>query len=230
MTKISSDKSHYLGHRTRLRQRLLESLPGSLPDYEILELILCLARPRVDMKPLAKMLINEYGSFARVINASQDALLKNFGVGESIVSLFRIIQEGSTRLIKEELQEKPIIGSWHKLLEYCRATMGHIQTEQFRVLYMDKKNMLIADELQQYGTTDQTHIYPREIVKRALYIEASAIIIVHNHPSGNTKPSKEDIEITKLVQQSCHIFGIDLHDHVIISNQSYYSFKSYGLL
>jgi DNA repair protein RadC len=226
----SKPKPHYLGHRSRLRKRLLDSKQGQLPDYEILELILCLSYPRTDVKPLAKKLIEEFGSFAKVINLSPEILSKVKGVAESVISSFRIIQEAASRLIKEEISSKPIIESWKALLDYCRATMGHINTEQFRVLYLDRKNMVIADELQEFGTVNQVAIYPREIMKKALHHEASSIILVHNHPSGNTKPSRADIEMTKQISQIGILMGIDIHDHIIVSSKNYFSFKSNGLL
>ncbi|MFN7039080.1 MAG: RadC family protein [Alphaproteobacteria bacterium] len=218
------------GHRQRLRTRLIDSPKGALPDYEVLELILFLAKPRGDTKPLAKELINKFGSFAKVISANSDSLKHIHGVGEAVIAAFRIIQEGAVRLIKEEVINSPILESWKCLIDYCRATMGHIKTEQFRVLYLDRKNMIIADDLQEAGTVDYVPVFPREIIKRALYLEASSIILVHNHPSGNTKPSKADIEITKRIMQIGEMLGISLHDHVIISNKNHYSFKTNGLL
>ncbi|RYE14653.1 MAG: DNA repair protein RadC [Rickettsiales bacterium] len=221
---------HQIGHRQRLRDRLIKSNKGSLPDYEILELILCLAKPRGDTKPLAKTLITEYGSFARVISANSNSLQHIHGIGESVIAAFRVIQEGAIRLIKEDVTENNILESWKSLIDYCRATMGHISTEQFRVLYLDRKNMIIADDLQEHGTVDQISIFPREIIKRALYLESSAIILVHNHPSGNTKPSNVDIELTKRIMQISEMLGIALHDHIIISSKKHYSFKNNGLI
>ena len=206
--------SDHIGHRQRLRTRLLNSSKNSLPDYEILELILYLAKPRGDTKPLAKKLIKLYGSLARVLSADADSLKHIDDVGEAVIASFRIILEGATRLIKEELIEKPILESWKTLIDYCRATMGHISIEQFRVLYLDSKNMIIADDLQENGTVDHVPILPREIIKRALYLGSSSIILIHNHPSGNTKPSKMDIEITKRIMQIGEMLGISLHDHV----------------
>jgi DNA repair protein RadC len=224
------EKPHFLGHRERLRSRLLESRKGSLPDYEILELLLCLAKPRGDMKPLAKELIARFGSFARVLNATAEQLSEIDGIGPAVLASLRVVHEAACRLIKEDVTENPILESWKSLLDYCRATMGHIKTEQFRVLYLDKKNMVIKDELQELGTVDHTPVYPREIVKQALYLEASNIILVHNHPSGNTKPSQADIDVTKRIMQACQIVGITVHDHVIISSKSHFSFKTHGLM
>lgn len=224
------EKPHYTGHRERLRERLLNSRKGTLPDYEILELLLFPTRPRGDVKPLAKALIAEFGSFARVVTADPQLLRRVPGIGDSAIAILRTVQEAAVRLVKEDMTENPIIQSWQSLLDYCRATMGHINTEQFRILFLDKKHMVIADELQEVGTVDRAAVYPREVVKRALYLEAAAIILVHNHPSGNTKPSKADIDITKHIMQAAAIVGVDLHDHVIISSKSHYSFKSHGII
>ncbi len=221
---------HYLGHRERLRARLLASKKGTLPDYEILEMLLFATKPRGDTKPLAKQLITEFGSFARVINAPPEVLKKVKGVGDGVVATFRIVQEASIRLIKEEVTEKTVLQSWKSLLDYCRATMGHLKTEQFRVLFLDTKNQVIADELQEVGTIDRAAVYPREIVKRALYLEAASIILVHNHPSGDTKPSRADIDITKQIIAAAGTVNIQVHDHVIISHKSHYSFKSNGII
>jgi DNA repair protein RadC len=224
------EKPHYIGHRERLRQRLLDSKKGTLPDYEILELLLFPTRPRADVKPLAKSLIAEFGSLAGVISADPELLRRMPGIGDSIIAILRTVQEAAIRLVKEEMTEKPVIQSWKALLDYCRATMGHSKIEQFRILFLNKKLMIIADELQEVGTVDRAPVYPREVVKRALYHNAAAIIIVHNHPTGDTKPSRPDMDITKQIMQAASAVGIELHDHVIISNKSHYSFKSHGLI
>lgn len=221
---------HYIGHRDRLRERLLASRKGTLPDYEILELLLFATRPRGDTKPLAKQLIAEFGSFARVLEACPEALKSVKGVNDAVIATFRTVQEASVRLIKEELTEKTVLQSWKALLDYCRATMGHLKTEQFRVLFLDTKHQVIADELQEAGTIDRAAVYPREIVKRALYLEAASIILVHNHPSGDSSPSRADINITKQIIAAAATVGIQVHDHVIISNKSHYSFKSNGVM
>lgn len=221
---------HYIGHRDRLRSRLLASRKGTLPDYEILEMLLFATRPRGDTKPLAKQLIAEFGSFARVMNAAPEALKQVKGVNDAVVAIFRTVQEASVRLIKEDVTEKTVLQSWKALLDYCRATMGHLKTEQFRVLFLDTKHQVLADELQETGTIDRAAVYPREIVKRALYIEAASIILVHNHPSGDTKPSRADIDVTKQIVAAAATVGVQVHDHVIISNKSHYSFKSHGVM
>ena len=226
----TEEKPHYTGHRERLRQRLLQSKKGSLPDYEILEMLLFPTRPRGDVKPLAKALITEFGSFARVVNADPELLRRIPGIGDSVIAILRTVQEAAVRLVKEEMMEKPVVQSWKALLDYCRATMGHNKTEQFRILYLNKQHMIIADELQEVGTVDRAAVYPREVVKRALYLEAAAIILVHNHPGGDTKPSRADIDITKQIMQGAAVVGVELHDHVIISSKSHYSFKSHGVI
>lgn len=226
----ATEQPHYLGHRERLRTRLLESKKGTLPDYEVLELLLCLSKPRGDVKPLAKELIQSFGSFGKVINADPDVLLSVNGVGESTLAALRIVQESIARVLKEEMEEQTIIQSWKSLLDYCRATMGHHPTEQFRVIFLNKKNRVIADELQETGTIDQTPVYPREIVKRALYLEASSVILVHNHPSGEASPSRADIDMTMQIEAAAETVGIAVHDHVIVTATSHFSFKSNGLM
>ncbi len=225
-----SETKHYHGHRGRLRERLLNSRKGSLPDYEILEILLFVAKPRGDVKPLAKELIAEFGSLARVLTADRVSLEKVKGVNEAVVASLRTVQEAAERLLKEEVKEQPILQSWKALLDYCRASMAYNKTEQFRILFLNRKNMLIADDLQEAGTIDQTPAYPREIVKRALQLDASAVILIHNHPSGDATPSRADIALTKQIADALKVVSVSLHDHVIISTAEHYSFKSYGIL
>lgn len=221
---------HYLGHRQRLRERLLSIGGEQMQDYELLELVLTLAIPRRDVKPLAKALIDHFGSFASVIAADQSALENVKGMGEGAVAALKVIEAAAIRLAREEISDKPLIGSWNRLLDYCRTSMGRAQTEQFRVLFLDRKNRLIKDEVQQTGTVDHTPVYPREIMKRALELGASALILVHNHPSGDPTPSRADIEITKDVQKAAQALGVQVHDHLIIGRSGHTSFKSQGLL
>lgn len=218
------------GHRQRLKQKLLNSPSGSLLDYEIIELVLMIAIPQSDVKPLAKELINHFGSLAKVLTARPEYLKMVKGVKEGTISVFKIVQEAANRLIREETIHKPILESWVALLHYCRSTMGHLTTEQFRIIYLDKKNQILKDELQEHGTIDHTPVYPREITKKALLNDASSIILIHNHPTGNVTPSSNDISATIEIQKACAIFNIKIHDHVIVSNRSFYSFKSHGLL
>ena len=219
-----------IGHRKRIRGRLLNSKPGTMLDYEILEILLCMAISRQDTKMLAKELMLKYGSFAKVISAESESLLAIKGVGDSVLSCFQLIKEGAIRLAKDEFIDKPIISSWQSLLNYCRALIGHLKKEVFLVLYLNNRNELIDEDLQDYGTVDQVSVYPREIAKRALFLNASAIILVHNHPSGDAKASKSDIEVTKHISTALLPFKIRIHDHVIISDKSFFSFKSEGLL
>ncbi len=221
---------HYHGHRQRLRERLLAVGGEQMPDYELLELVLTLAIPRRDVKPLAKSLIDHFGGFAGVIAADRAALENVKGMGEGAVAALKVIEAAAIRLAREEISDKPLIGSWNRLLDYCRTSMARAQTEQFRVLFLDRKNRLIKDEVQQTGTVDHTPVYPREIMKRALELGASALILVHNHPSGDPTPSRADIEITKDVQKAAQALGVQVHDHLIIGRSGHTSFKSQGLL
>ncbi len=203
---------------------------ASLHDYEMLELVLFLAKPRAEVKPLAKALITRFGSFADVISADAKELVAVKGVGENTAVALKTIRAAAIRLAREQVMNQPVISSWQKLLDYCRASLAFAKTEEFRVLFLDRKNVLIADEMQQTGTVDHTPVYPREVVKRALDLGASAIIMVHNHPSGDPTPSKGDIEMTKEVREACEKLGISLHDHLIIGKSGHASFKSLGLL
>ena len=225
-----STKPHYLGHRQRLKERFMRDAGASLHDYEMLELVLFLAKPRAEVKPLAKTLIARFGSFADVITADVKELVAVKGVGENTAVALKTIQAAAIRLAREQVMNKPVISSWQKLLDYCRASMAFAKTEEFRVMFLDRKNVLIADEMQQTGTVDHTPVYPREVVKRALDLGASAIIMVHNHPSGDPTPSKGDVEMTKEVREACEKLGISLHDHLIIGKSGHASFKSLSLL
>lgn len=220
---------HNIGHRERARERLIGSKPGIMPDYEILEILLFMAIPRKDTKALAKELITKYGSFAKVVNAEHESLLEVSGVKESALACFQLIKEGAARLTRAEIMDKPIISSWQSLLDYCRTVLGHLKKEVFLIIYLNNQNELIDEDLQEYGTVDQVSVYPREITKRALFLNASSIIMVHNHPGGNTKASKEDIEVTRQIANALSPFKIKIHDHIIISDKSFFSFKSEGL-
>lgn len=223
------DKPHYHGHRGRLRSRFLAE-PKSMPDYELLEILLFPSSPRKDVKPLAKELINKFGTFAKVLNASNEELLKIDGVNEAAIASIKSVREASSRLLLTEAMEKPILNSWNKLLDYVRSEMGHLKNEQFRILFLNTKNMLIADEVQNEGTINHTLAYPREVVKRALELAAANVILVHNHPSGDCTPSKADMDITDQISAAAKAVGIRVHDHVIISSSEHFSFKSSGLL
>jgi len=226
----SGNKAHYLGHRERLRQRLLDKGAGSLADYEIVEFLLFGAQPRGDMKPLAKRLIDRFGSLAAVLSAENGDLTQIPGMGPSSIAALKIVPEAARRMALEDISAQPVISSWDKLLDYCRIVMGRDKIEQFRLLFLDKKNRLILDEEQQRGTVDHTPVYTREVMKRALELGATALILVHNHPSGDTTPSKADIEITLELRSAAEKLGIAIHDHVIISRSSHASFKALGLI
>lgn len=227
---MAKEKPHYHGHRERLRRRLLDKGADSLADHEILEFLLFGARPRGDTKPLAKVLLKRFDSLAGVLSASPRDLAAVDGLGETTIAALKVVPEAARRLALEEVSQRPVIASWDKLIAYCRITMGHEKIEQFRLLFLDKKNRLIADELQQRGTVDHTPVYPREVIKRALELGASALILVHNHPSGDATPSKADIEMTREVQEAAAKLGIAVHDHIVISKSGHNSFKTLGLL
>jgi DNA repair protein RadC len=227
---VADDKPHYLGHRQRLRERFLKDFGKSLPDYELVELLLFMAQPRGDVKPLAKALLRRFGSFAELIAADADEIRKVPGAKDATVAALKVVQAAALRMSRTDLIGKPAIGSWQQLLDYCHAAMARETREQFRVLYLDRKNVLIADEVQATGTVDHTPVYPREVVKRALDLGASALILVHNHPSGDPTPSAGDIEMTAEIRDAAVRLGIALHDHVIIGRKGHVSFKSRGLL
>ena len=229
-SKPQGDKPHYHGHRERLRRRLLEKGGDSLADYEILEFLLFGARARSDSKPLAKVLIERFGTLGAVLTAEPRELAAVPGMGDAAIAALKIVPEAARRLAREEVMERPVIGSWEKLLAYCRITLGHEKVERFHLLFLDRKNRLIADETQQRGTVDHTPVYPREVVRRALELSAAALILVHNHPSGDTTPSKSDIEMTREIVEAAEKLGIAVHDHVIIGKSGHTSFKSAGLL
>ena len=227
---MSEERPHHAGHRARLRQRLLESGGANLADYEIIEFLLFSAQPRRDTKPTAKALLAHFGSLADVLSAEPAALREIKGVGDSGAAALKIVQEAARRLAREAVIDRPVIGSWEKLLAYCRIALGHDKVEQFHLLFLDRKNRLIADERQQRGTVDHTSVYPREVVKRALELSATAIILVHNHPSGDPTPSAADIEMTREIARAADSLGIAVHDHVIIARSGHASFRSLGLL
>ena len=220
----------YLGHRERLRERLLAGGAAPLADYELLEFLLYAARPRGDTKPLAKALIARFGSLAGVLGAERDALMGVAGMGAASAAALVAVREAGLRLVRAEVRHRHAVASWQQLLDYLTAAAGYAETEEFHLLFLDRKNMLIADERQQRGTVDHVPVYPREVVKRALELGAAAVIMVHNHPSGDTTPSKGDIEMTKAVARALAAVGVTVHDHVIVGRGRHASFKSLGLL
>jgi DNA repair protein RadC len=220
---------HYLGHRERLRDRFLEA-PEAMPDYEVMELLLSIAIPRRDVKPVAKALIQRFGSFADALAADYRTLEKAEGLGPTSAAVLKVVREAAVRLARAPVLGRPVLTSWDQLVDYCSAAMATLQTEQFRLLFLDRKNVLIADEVQQEGTVDHTPLYPREVVKRALELHASAVIMVHNHPSGDPAPSRADIEMTRMVRDALKAVGILLHDHLVIGRNKHASFKAMALL
>ena len=220
----------HAGHRDRLRERFLAGGAEALPDYELLELVLFAAIPRRDVKPLAKALIARFGNFAEVIAAPRARLLEIAGLGENAVAQLKVIEAAALRLSRTRLLGKPALSSWQALLDYCAAAMARAPREEFRVLFLDRKNVLIADEVQSAGTIDHTPVYPREIVKRALELGASAMILVHNHPSGDPTPSRADIEMTHEIAAAARPLKIAVHDHLVIGRSGHASFKSLRLL
>ncbi len=218
------------GHRERLRARFLKGGADAMPDYELLELTLFAALPRRDTKPLAKALLARFGSFAEVIAAPRAPLMEVKGVGEGVANHLKIVEAAAHRLAKTQVIGRPALSSWTALLDYCTAAMARSANEEFRVLFLDRKNVLIANEVQNRGTVDHTPVYPREIVKRALELSASAIILVHNHPSGDPTPSKADILMTREIVGAAKALAIAVHDHLVIGRGGHASFKSLGLL
>ncbi len=227
--KPSSSK-HYIGHRKRLKDKFLASNGIAVHDYELVELLLFQAIPRKDVKPLAKKLLEIFGGINELVNADRDKIMKIEGVTESVYFQLKLMKEVINRIFISAVINQHIISSWTALLDYLKFNMGSLKIEQFRVLFLNKKNALIKDEIMATGTIDQTPVYPREIVKKALFHDAGAIILVHNHPTGNTKPSKADVELTRQIVEACETINVDVHDHVIIGANDYYSFKSNMLL
>ncbi len=227
---MADDKPHFHGHRQRLRDRFLKGGADALADYELLELILFRAQPRGDVKPLAKALIDQFGSVSGVIAAEPSALSDVAGLGQAGITELKIVQAAAIHLAQAQVMNKPVLSSWTALIDYARAAMAHDNVEQFRVLFLDRKNVLIADELQSRGTVDATAVYPREVMKRAVALNASAVILVHNHPSGDPTPSRADIDMTKKIAEAGKSLGITVHDHVVIGKSEHASFKSLRLL
>ena len=220
----------HVAHRERLRTRFMESGHRALADYELLELVLFRAIQRRDVKPVARRLLEIFGDFNHVISAPVERLRTVKGVGEAVVRELKIVEAAAHRLARAKVIGKPALSSWSDLMEYCKVTLAHQATEQFRILFLDRRNVLIADEDQQRGTVDHVPVYPREVVKRALELNASAIILVHNHPSGDPTPSDTDIAMTERIHAATDAVGITLHDHVIIGKAGDTSFRSLGLL
>jgi DNA repair protein RadC len=221
---------HYHGHRERLRGRLRDAGPDALADYELLELILFRALPRRDVKPLAKALLERFGSFGEAISAAPQLLKEVDGMGQAAIAELKIVQAAANRLARGEVKKRPVLSSWSSVLGYCRTSMAFAEREQFRILFLDKRNQLIADEMQQEGTVDHTPVYPREVVKRALELSATAIVLVHNHPSGDPTPSRADVQMTKAIMEVARPLGIEVHDHIIVGKEGHASLKGLKLI
>ncbi len=229
-TRIAPRPPHFHGHRERLRERFRESGAELLSDYELLELVLFRALPRRDVKPLAKDLIATFGSFPEVISAPAARLAEIKGLGTTAITELKIIHAAASRLARGQVRKRPVLSSWSSVIDYCRTTMAFAEKEQFRVLFLDKRNQLIVDEVQQTGTVDHTPVYPREVVKRALELSATALILVHNHPSGDPTPSHADIEMTRTIVEVAKPLGIAVHDHIIVGRDGHASFKGLKLV
>ncbi len=228
---VSGKQPSYIAdHRQRLRARFMQGGAATLPDYELLELVLFRAIPRRDVKPLARELLDRFGDFNRVITAPEARLRECSGIGGAVIVELKILEAAAHRMARSKIMQQHIVSSWDALLDYCHTVMAHRETEQFRVLYLNRKNVIIADEEQGRGTVDHVPVYPREVAKRALELNASALILVHNHPSGDPTPSESDIDMTKQILAACDALGLTLHDHLIIGKSNELSFRSNGFI
>jgi len=225
-----AEEPHYHGHRERLRERFYSAGPEALSDYELLEMALFAAIPRRDTKPLAKALIRKFGSFAEVIHAPEARLREVDGIKDASVNQLKLIAAAADRIARGEIKRSVALSSWHEVIDYCRSGMAFADKEQFRLLFLDKRNQLIADEVQQIGTVDHTPVYPREVIKRALELSATALILVHNHPSGDPTPSQADIQMTKAIIDIAAPLGISVHDHIIVGKGGHASLKGMRLI
>lgn len=218
------------GHRSRVRDRLLYGEDEALLDHEVIEYLLALAIPRRDTKPLAKTLLKEFGGFGGLLTADSEALIKADGLGETSAAALKIVKVAALRLLQQDIEGRPILGSWQALLDYLRADMAHLGIERVRVLHLNAKNALLRNEVMNEGSVDQAPIYAREVIRRALDIGSSALILVHNHPSGDPSPSPQDIAITKEIRDAGHKLGITVHDHIIIGAHGHSSLRAMGLI
>jgi DNA repair protein RadC len=218
------------GHRLRMRQRLLQAGPDSLADHEMLEMILFLALPRRDTKPVARALLARFRTFGAVIAAPPNELLAIDGLGEAGAASLKLVQAAALRMMRKDLETQPVLATWDRLMDYLTASMEHERTEQFRILFLDRQNRLLADEIQGRGTIDHAPAYPREVVRRCLELHASAVILAHNHPSGETTPSRDDVAVTTAIARAAAVMGIAVHDHIIIGRGTWLSFRAEKLL
>ncbi len=228
--KASDNKPHFHGHRDRLREKFHKAGANSLADYELLELLLFRSIPRRDTKPLAKQLMAEFGSLAEILTAPRTRLSAFPGLGQAVITDLKLIHAAAMTMTAEQIRERSLLDSWSSVLDYCRTTMAFSRIETFRILFLDKKNYLIADEEQQTGTIDHTPVYPREVAKRAMELGATAILLVHNHPSGDPTPSRADIDMTKTIIDTLAPLGITVHDHIIIARDGHASLKGLQLI
>ena len=225
-----TQEPHYKGHRQRLRERFLSGGSEALQDYELIEILLFMAIPRRDVKPLAKTLLQTFGSLPELMATTPEELMRVDGISENTATAIKSVEAVATRMMKQEIAKKPLLNNWTRLMDYCHATMAHEKKEHFRTIFLNKKNELIADEIQGTGTVDHTPAYPREIMKRSLELGATAIILMHNHPSGDPKPSQADVDMTQQIIRAAEPFNITVHDHIIISRNGYTSMKNQGLM
>jgi DNA repair protein RadC len=225
-----AETPHYHGHRERLRERFYSAGPDALSDYELLELALFSSLPRRDTKPLAKELLKKFGSFVEVIHAPVARLREVKGIGDASINQLKLLAAATGRAAKGEIRRNVALSSWNEVIDYCRSSMAFADKEQFRLLFLDKRNQLIADEVQQIGTIDHTPVYPREVIKRALELSATALILVHNHPSGDPTPSQADIAMTKAIVDIAAPLGIAVHDHIIVGKGGHASLKGMRLM
>ncbi len=225
-----SAEPHFHGHRQRLRERFRRAGAAGLDDHEMVELLLFAAIPRRDVKPLAKSLVDRFAGYAGVLSASRSELSRIDGLGDVAIDTLLVVREAAVRLARVEAMSSPVLSGWQKLIDYCRADMARARTEHFRLLFLDRRNRLIHDEVHQVGTVDHAPVYPREVAKRCLELSATAVILVHNHPSGDPAPSRADIDITKDIAKALGAIGVVVHDHLVIGRAGHASFKSLGLL
>ncbi len=226
----SKQPDHRHGHRERLRERFRDGGPEAVPDYELLEMVLFRASSRIDTKPLAKTLLARFKSFNEVINASPERLREVPGIGQRAIDELKIVRAAALRMMQSQLMGRPVLATWTSVLDYCKAAQAYDDIERFRILFLDKRNQLIADEVQQQGTVDHTPVYVREVIKRALELGATALVLVHNHPSGDPSPSRADIDMTKAIVDAARPLGVTIHDHVIVGRSGHTSLKAARLM
>ena len=225
-----SASPHYHGHRDRLRQRFVEAGPKALTDYELLELMLFRILPRRDTKPIAKAMIARFGSFSEALSAPPHLLEEIDGLGPTAITDLKVVLAAAQRFSRDQINDRPMLGSWTEVLDYCRANMAFEDKEQFRILFLDKRNRLIADEVQGVGTIDHTPVYPREVIRRTLELSATAVILLHNHPSGDPSPSSADVKMTRAIADVAKPLGITVHDHIIIGKSGHTSMRGLKLI